>query len=127
MTNTVELKTRKERSPFATEYKFALCINNTPVAYLKLLVKEEFNGMASLCTIETRPGYQGKGYATELIAKAEEATNLTIGTTGGFTPEGFNAFNNKLPRIGNNPKPTTPTFESMTFINNWDTEFTYYQ
>lgn len=127
MTNNVELKSRKEHSPFATEYKFALVINNTPVAYLKLLAKEEFNGMASLCTIETRPGYQGEGYATTLIRKAEEATNLIIGTTGGFTPEGFHAFNGKLPRIGSNPEPTAPTFESMTFINNWDTEFLSYQ
>lgn len=127
MTNTVELKTRKEVAPFATEYKFALCINNTPVAYLKLLTKEEFNGMASLCTIETRPGYQGKGYAKELLHRAEKEINLTIGTTGGFTPEGFNAFHGKLPRIGTNPEPIAPSFESMTFIQNWETEFLSYQ
>ena len=115
---TAELKSRKEISPFATEYKFVLIINNTAVAYLKLLSKEEYQGMASLCTIETRPGYQGKGYAKELIARAENTTNLVIGSTGGFTPEGFNAFNGKLPRIGSNPEPTGPSFESMTFIEN---------
>lgn len=123
---TAELKSRKEISPFATEYKFVLIVNDTAVAYLKLLHKEEYQGMASLCTIETRPGHQGKGYAATILEEAAKAINATIGTTGGFTPEGFKAFNGKLPRIANYPEATQPTFESMTFIDNWETEFNYY-
>lgn len=123
---TAGLKSRKEISPFATEYKFVLIVNNTAVAYLKLLSKDEYQGMASLCTIETRPGYQGKGYAAKILQEAATAINTTIGTTGGFTPEGFKAFNGKLPRIANYPAATKPTFESMTFIENWETEFNSY-
>jgi hypothetical protein len=126
METKVTLKSKRDISVFASEYKLALFVDDVAVAYLKLLSKPEYEGMASLCTIETRPGFQGKGYGSMIIAEASKATGLTIGTTGGFTPEGFKAFSGKLPRILDFPVPTKPTFESMTFIDDWDKEFRYY-
>lgn len=119
MQANMTLKSRKEISSFASVFEFVLMVEDEAVAYVKLLTKDEYNGMASLCTIETRPGHQGKGYARTIITEAGKDLGMTIGTTGGYTPEGFKAFNGKYPRILGIPEAVKPTFESMTFIDDW--------
>lgn len=111
---------RQDICSFASTHEFVMSLSGVPVAYVKLLSKSEYPTMASLCAIETRPGFQGKGYATILIAEASKRLGLTVGTTGGYTPEGYAAFCGKYPRIRGDAEPTHPTFESMTFIRNWE-------
>lgn len=117
---TVTLKSRKDIGSYASTHEFVMFVDGVAVSYIKLMTKAEYAGWASLCTIETRPDFQGQGYAKALLAKAGEALNLEVGTTGGYTPEGFVAFSGKLPRILEIPEPKKPTFESMTFIEDWE-------
>lgn len=109
-----------KRRDKGSTHEFIMLVDGIAVSYLKLMTKDEYAGWASLCTIETRPGFQKKGYAKSIIAEAGEALGLEVGITGGYTPEGFVAFSGKVPRILGIPEPKKATFESMTFIEDWN-------
>jgi len=116
----ISLKSRKDIGSYASTYEFIMLADGIAVSYVKLLHKAEYGDMVTLCTIETRPGFQRKGYAKVILAKASEALGLKVGSTGGYTPEGFVAFSGKIPRILEIPEEKKPTFESMTFIDDWE-------
>lgn len=102
------------------DYQSWLIVDGTPVAFLHLMSKKEYEGMLSICSVEVREGHERKGYAKSLISMAEKELGQTIGSNGSYTPEGFAAFNGKLPLLPKHTAPEKPKFESMTFVKNWD-------
>lgn len=110
----------EERNLYYRSWMAWLLVDGVPVSFMRLMEKDSYEGFVCLCTIETRPGYQRKGYAKEIIRLAEEALGKKLAFSDGFTPEGFAALCGKIPMLPHYEAPTKPNYESMTFVEDWD-------
>lgn len=123
MTTKMNLNNTTEYShmyPDHKNYQAWLIVDETPVAFLHLLGKKEYEGALCVCSVEVREGHERKGYAKKLMSMAAEELGQTLATNGSFTPEGFAALNGKLPLLPKHVAPEKPKFESMTFVRDWD-------
>lgn len=95
--------------------------SDTPVAYAK--VYDNYNGeTVSLCDIEVRESERRKGYARailELIAR--EFGVLRVCHDGGYTLDGCEIAH-LLDRGAFNETEAHPTFDSMAFVADWNTQ-----
>lgn len=108
--------------PTHQKFEAWLIVDGIAVSYLSIMVAKGIDSQhACICEMETREGYKRKGYATELMKRASAELGLKLATTGGFTPEGFDAFHNKLPIWKGYSNPTKPSYKQMNFVKNWDT------
>lgn len=119
----INLEFEEIRSIWATENKMYdawLTIDGKAIAYAHLLETPEYNGEVCVCDIETREGYRQQGYATLIMSMIHEKLGQPLAMSGGFTPEGFTAFNGKVPILYGHTAPTKANFRSMTFIHDWE-------
>lgn len=124
MTTEMILKDTTEYShmyPNLKDYQAWLIVDGVPVSFLHLMGKPEYDGMLCVCSVETREGHERKGYSKTLMEMASKELGQVLGTNGSFTPEGFVSLNGKLPLLPGFTAPEGSTFESMTFVRNWDT------
>lgn len=97
-----------------------LLLDGKAVAWAVIEDAPVYEGYICLCDIETRPGFQGKGYARKIMELISETMGKPLGLTGSLTPEGWNALHGKLPILPTYKDPAGPTFRSMTFVDDWD-------
>ncbi|MBC9706001.1 MAG: GNAT family N-acetyltransferase [Enterococcus sp.] len=103
------------------DYSMFLAVDNVVVAYAHLLHHPHYGeNVFCLCAVEVREGYRGKGYARQIMTLIEEKKGYSLATTGSYTPEGFEAFNGKLPLLPEGVDHGRATFGSMSFIKDWD-------
>lgn len=107
--------------PTHQRFEAWLIKDGTAVSYLTIMVAKGIDSkLACICELETREGYKRQGYATELMKRASEKLGMDLATTGGFTPEGFDAFHSKLPLWNGYSNPSKPSYSQMTFVNDWE-------
>jgi hypothetical protein len=118
----MELKVEQKRTWAGCPQRFSawLMLDGKAVAWAVFEDAPEYGGFICLCDIETRPGFQGKGYARQIMSLIAENTGKPLATTGSFTPEGWKAFSGKLPVLPKYDEPTGPSYRSMTFVDDWD-------
>jgi GNAT superfamily N-acetyltransferase len=97
-----------------------LILDGKAIAWAVFEEGAEYGDYFCLCDIETRPGYQGKGYARKLIEMLVAHTGKPVAGTGSFTPEGWKSFGDIVPVLSGYPVPSGPSFRSMTFVDDWD-------
>lgn len=107
--------------PTHQKYEAWLLIDGQAVSYLSIMVAKGIDASrACICELETREGYKRMGYARRLLDMASAELGMTLATTGGFTPEGFDAFKGKLPIWKGYTEPAKPSYSQMTFVQDWD-------
>lgn len=95
-----------------------------PVGWANVALHKRDEMALVLCDIEVRDGHTGEGVAKKLLKQIEKQYKQKVYVTGSFTPEGFAAFNDKLPILPpeyGGKDWGRSTFDSMKFVNNWDT------
>ena len=120
---TTELILNHERArgfDVIAKYEAWLVVDGVPVSYMHLMEKESYEGFVCLCTLETREGYQRKGYSKIMMRMVEEKLGQKLASGDGFTPEGFAAVCGKIPMLPLYEAPTKPNYDSMTFVEDWD-------
>lgn len=111
-----ETVSQKYPEPFERSKFWLMLASHEVVGYietLRYLNRSEFQLI--LCSIEVRDEYRGIGLSRELVNIVEEIENLTLYTTGSFTPEGKKALS-FLPLA---PGGVGYGFKSMTFVKSW--------
>lgn len=98
------------------------------VAYVQLLVHDdkyhpEVGEHLMMCDIETRPDSRKQGFARELRESMAEEVGLDIYSSGGMTPEGWEAFGKHVKTLPNPyasewDKPGQK-YNSMGFVASW--------
>lgn len=107
--------------PTHQKYEAWLIVDGKAVSYLSIMVSEKIDAeRACICELETREGYKQQGYARQLMKQASKELGMTLATTGGYTPEGFDAFKGKLPIWKGYTEPAKPSYSQMTFVRDWD-------
>lgn len=97
-----------------------LTLYGKPVSFLKVYLNKYTDGNElELCDIETRSGYEHRGYATKLLKVAAEKHGVDqVVHRGSYTPDGFNFIASKVKREG--ARATGPSYNPMTFVHDWD-------
>lgn len=96
--------------------------DGTPVAFAKVhtrLGQRDRAYRLTVCDIEVRPGYRGRGYARALIAAIEDVFGERLHTTGSYSPSGFAAFGKHLP-VHPGEAASVSFEDDMTFVDDWD-------
>ena len=97
------------------------------VAFIRLLVRDssyssKTGDHLAMCDIETRIDQRGKGYARALREDIEEKTGLLIYSSGGYTPEGWEAFGKHGRYISDEfsfGETAGVKYNSMGFVLSW--------
>lgn len=111
------------------EYRTWLLVDGVEVAYLSLMMVDEyFTGDTAptllVCDIEVREEYRGRGYSKEIVKAASEHFGIQVMTTGSYTPEGLVALKGRIPLArGSKEDETKPSFRSMKFVEDWDKHY----
>lgn len=93
------------------------------VAFIQVLwhpdrpVDSTVNPALTVCDIEVREPFRGRGYGREIIAAVERKFGAVMHTSGGFTPLGFAAFAAHLSVVGG-AEPQV-RFKDMPFVADW--------
>lgn len=125
MENNVTLDVEMSPSWTASykRYSVWLLLGGKAVAWAVVSDDPSQDGYLCLCDIETRPGYQRQGYAKKLMELVSDKLGKPLALSGSLTPEGWAAFQGKLPILPGYPVPSGPSYRSMTFVEDWDKRY----
>lgn len=97
--------------------------DGTVCAFVRMIAHPNY---LMLCDIEVRPGWRGNELGISLIRLIEQETQMTMYTSGNFTPKGLRSLSEHLSVLGKEQEPTQPAHRDMTFVQDWDKKFPKY-